>query len=157
MVLKNPSTGAIKLLYDGKCPLCLREVRFLAKKDAGRGLVEFVDIANDNYSPQDNAGIDFETAMGRIHAILPDGTVIRNVEVFRRIYDALGIGWIYSFTKIPVIGQIVDRLYEIWADLRLKLTGREDLKNIVAERQKRLQIQQMQLDECESRCQLDVS
>ncbi|MFN9173467.1 MAG: DCC1-like thiol-disulfide oxidoreductase family protein [Synechocystis sp.] len=29
----------IKLLYDGDCPLCLREVNFLQRKDRGRGLV----------------------------------------------------------------------------------------------------------------------
>ncbi|MEO0687879.1 MAG: DCC1-like thiol-disulfide oxidoreductase family protein, partial [Cyanobacteria bacterium J06649_11] len=42
----------IKLLYDGECPLCVREVNFLTKKDAGRGIVKFVDIADPNYDPQ---------------------------------------------------------------------------------------------------------
>ncbi|BAY20211.1 hypothetical protein NIES21_60810 (plasmid) [Anabaenopsis circularis NIES-21] len=42
----------IKLLYDGQCPLCLREVNFLKNRDAGRGLVAFVDIAADDYNPQ---------------------------------------------------------------------------------------------------------
>jgi predicted DCC family thiol-disulfide oxidoreductase YuxK len=153
MSLKERSTGSIKLLYDGKCPLCLREVRFLAKRDANRGLVEFVDIAQDNYSPEAYGGIDFETAMGRIHAILPDGKVIRNVEVFREIYEVLGMGWVYSLTKIPIIGLIVDRLYQIWADLRLKLTGRGDLKSIVAEREKRLAMKEAELSKCDSRCQ----
>jgi predicted DCC family thiol-disulfide oxidoreductase YuxK len=153
MSLKERSTGSIKLLYDGKCPLCLREVRFLAKRDANRGLVEFVDIAEDDYSPEANGGIDFETAMGRIHAILPDGKVIRNVEVFREIYEVLGMGWVYSLTKIPIIGLIVDRLYQVWADLRLKVTGRGDLKSIVAERDKCLAIKEAELSKCESRCQ----
>ncbi len=39
----------IQLLYDGQCPLCLREVNFLLKRDAGRGIVNFVDIASLNY------------------------------------------------------------------------------------------------------------
>ncbi|MGH2414824.1 MAG: DCC1-like thiol-disulfide oxidoreductase family protein, partial [Microcystaceae cyanobacterium] len=43
----SPPLGKIKLLYDGKCPLCLREVNFLKKRDAGRGLIAFVDIAED--------------------------------------------------------------------------------------------------------------
>ncbi|NJK76262.1 MAG: DUF393 domain-containing protein, partial [Microcoleus sp. SU_5_6] len=42
----------IELLYDGECPLCVREVNFLKKRDAGRGLVSFVDIAEDGYNPQ---------------------------------------------------------------------------------------------------------
>lgn len=129
----------IKLLYDGDCPLCMREVNFLQKKDAGRGLVKFVDIADDSYAPAEHGGIDFETAMGRIHAVMADGTVIKNVEVFRRIYSILGIGWLYAPTRWPIIGPIVDKLYDFWADLRLRVTGRPDLKTLVAEREQRLQ------------------
>jgi predicted DCC family thiol-disulfide oxidoreductase YuxK len=124
----------IKLLYDGECPLCLREVNFLRKKDAGRGKVVFVDIADDNYSPEENAGIDYETAMTRIHAVLADGTVVKNIEAFRKVYEILGMGWIYALTKIPVIGWIANKVYEIWANLRLKITGREDLSVILAKR-----------------------
>lgn len=136
----------IKLLYDGACPLCLREVNFLQKQDAGRGIVTFVDIADDAYTPSDHGGLDFEAAMGRIHAILADGSVLQNVEVFRQVYAALGIGWMYAPTRWPLIGPIVDRLYDLWADWRLKLTGRPDLKTLVAQREKRLA--QMQEGRC---------
>lgn len=142
----------IKLLYDGDCPLCLREVNFLQKKDAGRGLVKFVDIASDAYNPADHGGIDFATAMGRIHAVLADGTVIKNVEVFRRIYGILGIGWMYAPTRWPLIGPIVDKLYDIWADLRLQATGRPRLKTLVAEREARLSA-----CDSEGRCRLETS
>ena len=128
----------IKLLYDGECPLCVREVNFLQKRDRGRGLVSFVDIAEDDYDPAENGGVDFATAMGRIHAVLADGSVIQNVEVFRRVYEILGIGWIYAATKWPIIGPVVDALYGIWADWRLAVTGRPDLQTILAEREERL-------------------
>ena len=137
----NPSAKSnwqIKLLYDGECPLCVREVNFLTKKDAGRGIVNFVDIASLDYDPKANAGIDFATAMGRIHAILPNGTIVKNVEAFRLVYEYLGIGWIYAATKIPLVGAIADWIYGIWADWRLKLTRRPDIDIIIAERQKKL-------------------
>jgi predicted DCC family thiol-disulfide oxidoreductase YuxK len=137
-VVQSPS-WQIKLLYDGECPLCLREVNFLQKRDDGRGLVAFVDIADDNYTPQEHGGVDFETAMGRIHAVLPDGTVIKNVEVFRRVYETLGMGWVYAITKLPVIGSVADWLYGIWANWRLALTGRPKLKAIVQQRNNRIQ------------------
>jgi predicted DCC family thiol-disulfide oxidoreductase YuxK len=130
---QNPS-WKIKLLYDGECPLCLREVRFLQQKDKGRKIVVFVDIADVNYSPEDNGGIDYETAMGRIHALLPDGRVVTNVETFRLVYEVLGMGWVYSPTKLPIIGAIADWVYGIWAKLRLPLTGRADLATLVAQR-----------------------
>lgn len=145
----SPTSWQIKLLYDGACPLCVREVNFLRKRDAGRGLVAFVDIAKDDYSAKAHGGVDFETAMGRIHAILPDGTVIKNVEVFRQVYEVLGMGWIYAVTKWPVIGPLVDWMYELWADWRLALTGRPNLATIAAERQQRLACQ------TEGRCRLE--
>ncbi|WP_019505752.1 thiol-disulfide oxidoreductase DCC family protein [Pleurocapsa sp. PCC 7319] len=134
----NQPTWKIKLLYDGECPLCVREVNFLTKKDAGRGIVKFVDIADLDYDSQDNAGIDFATAMGRIHAVLPDDKIIKDIEVFRRVYEELGMGWIYAITKLPVLGAIADWLYGIWADWRLKLTGRPDLATVIAKRQEKL-------------------
>ena len=145
----NQPSWEIKLLYDGECPLCLREVNFLQKKDAGRGKVAFVDIASDDYNPEENAGIDFETAMGRIHGILADGTVIKNVEVFRRVYETLGMGWVYAITKLPILGALANFVYGIWADLRLKLTGRPDLQTVIKQRQERIGCDD------ESRCRVD--
>jgi predicted DCC family thiol-disulfide oxidoreductase YuxK len=135
----NPqSTWKIKLLFDGACPLCVREVNFLKRKDGDRNLINFVDIAAEDYDPADNANIDFETAMGRIHAILPNGDIVQNVEVFRQIYDILGIGWIYSVTKLPIVGKLADAVYGVWADYRLLLTGRPNLKTVIARRQQLL-------------------
>ncbi|MGB3203016.1 MAG: DUF393 domain-containing protein [Nodosilinea sp.] len=145
---QNATAWKIKLLYDGDCPLCLREVNFLRKKDNGRGLVAFSDIAADDYRPEENGGVDFATAMGRIHAVLPDGTTIKNVEVFRQVYKALGIGWIYAPTAWPIIGPLVDWVYGLWANWRLAVTGRPSLKTILAEREARLG------DGCGDRCQV---
>lgn len=128
----------IKLLYDGDCPLCMREVNFLSKADAGRGLVSFVNIADESYSAAANGGIDYETAMARIHAVLPDGTVVQNVEVFRQVYQILGIGWIYAPTQWPILGSVVDAAYNVWANWRLRLTGRPDLARLVAARKQKL-------------------
>ncbi|PZV09642.1 MAG: thiol-disulfide oxidoreductase [Leptolyngbya sp.] len=146
-VLDGSSNWKIKLLYDGECPLCMREVNFLQKRDAGRGLVAFVDIAADDYTAEANGGVDFETAMGRIHAVLPDDTVVQKVEVFRRVYEVLGMGWIYAITKLPIIGWLADALYDFWAGRRLFLTGRS-MATVLAERQ--------QHRECslEGRCRL---
>ncbi len=145
-----PTTTAwkIKLLYDGACPLCLREVNFLRKKDNGRGLLAFADIAADDYTPADHGGVDFATAMGRIHAVKADGTVIQNVEVFRQVYEVLGIGWIYAPTRWPILGALVDWVYGVWANWRLAMTGRPSLKTILAEREARLTAA------CDDRCQV---
>lgn len=128
----------INLLYDGDCPLCLREVNFLQKKDAGRGLVKFTDIADIQYRPEENGGVDFETAMGRIHAVRADGTVVKNVAVFQEVYEALGIGWMYAPTKWPILGPLIDKIYDLWADKRLAMTGRVSLSEVIAQREEKI-------------------
>jgi predicted DCC family thiol-disulfide oxidoreductase YuxK len=136
--IKDAKDWKITLLYDGQCPLCVREVNFLRKQDRDRGLVKFVDVMADTYNPEHYAGVTFAAAMDRIHGILPDGTVLKNVAVFRSVYQALGMGWVYGITQIPLIGAIADFIYGIWAKYRLQLTGRPDLITLIQEREQRL-------------------
>jgi predicted DCC family thiol-disulfide oxidoreductase YuxK len=137
-MLTSTPTWMITLLYDGLCPLCLREVNALRRRDGGRGLVLFVDVAEDSYSPADHGGVSFEAAMGTIHGVLADGSVVSGVEVFRRVYEALGLGWVYAITRVPIVGRVADWIYGLWADRRLALTGRSSLAVLVAEREARL-------------------
>ncbi|MGA0997844.1 MAG: thiol-disulfide oxidoreductase DCC family protein, partial [Vulcanococcus sp.] len=44
-------TTELTLLYDGGCPLCLREVNFLRKRDQ-HSRIGFVDINASDYSPE---------------------------------------------------------------------------------------------------------
>ena len=78
---------ALTLLYDGGCPLCLREVELLGRKDRQRHgeklKLAFVDIDQYDYNPDSYAGISYREAMGRIHAIDASGAVLRDVEVWR--------------------------------------------------------------------------
>lgn len=54
----------IKMLYDGDCPLCMREVNMLRKRDKDQDKIGFVDISSPDYSPKDNAGISYEQVQG---------------------------------------------------------------------------------------------
>ena len=65
----------------------MKEVDFLKKRNKTYQSIEFVDIAADDFSPEANAGIEWETAMASIHAIMPDGRVINGIEVFRELYE----------------------------------------------------------------------
>ncbi|WP_201519202.1 hypothetical protein, partial [Escherichia coli] len=68
------------------------------------------------------------------------------------VYDALGIGWMYAPTKWPVIGPVVDKLYDLWADWRLSMTGRPDLDQVMAERQAKMEELNERLNE--GRCRV---
>ena len=123
----------LTLLYDGGCPLCLREVRFLQGRDR-QGRLAFVDIDAADYDPSRHEGIDYRQAMGRIHAISASGDVVTDVAVFRAAYRLIGLGWLYAPTTWPLVGRLIDWLYALWADARLKLTGRPSLDQLCHER-----------------------
>ncbi len=113
----------IKVLYDGDCPLCSREIRLLEKRDRGRGRIAFEDIVAADFDPA-AYGLDAETVMARIHGVLPDGTVVEGVEVFRRAYAAVGLGWLLAPTRWPGLRRLADLAYRTFARNRLRLTGR---------------------------------
>jgi predicted DCC family thiol-disulfide oxidoreductase YuxK len=114
----------IRVLYDGECPLCSREVRFLARRDGGRGRLQLEDIAAPDFEPG-RYGLDAESVMARIHGVLPDGRVVEGVEVFRRAYAALGLGWLVAPTRWPLLRPLFDAAYRLFARNRLRWTGRD--------------------------------
>lgn len=128
----------LTLLYDGACPLCRREVEGLRRRDqqlhGDRPRLAFSDIDQADYDPQRHGGISYRQAMGRIHGISADGTVLRDLAVFRRAYELVGLGWLYAATRWPLVGPLTDGLYGLWAGQRLRLTGRADLDSLCAAR-----------------------
>ena len=124
----------LTLLFDGGCPLCRREVRTLQRLDRGRGRIAFADIDAADYQPSHYGGIDYRLAMGRIHAVLADGTVITDVAVFRQAYSLVGLGWLYAPTQWPLLRPLIDASYGWWAKRRLQLTRRPDLDVLCNER-----------------------
>lgn len=130
----NGGSIALTVLYDGGCPLCLREVNGLKRRDCARHgdqpRLAFVDINRADYNPEAHAGISYAEAMGRIHALTADGEVLRDVEVFRRAYALVGLGWLYAPTQWPLVRQLADLAYGLWAAARLRLTGRPNLETL---------------------------
>ncbi|KAK9925840.1 hypothetical protein M0R45_023105 [Rubus argutus] len=126
----------IKMLYDGDCPLCMREVNMLRERNKLYGTIKFVDISSENYSPEENQGLDYKIVMGNIHAILSDGTVVTDVEAFRKLYEQVGLGWVYAITKYEPIATIAGAVYGVWAKYRLQITGRPPLEEVLELRKK---------------------
>jgi len=125
----------LTFLYDGACPLCLRETNFLKVKDTNN-FINFVDIS-ENYSPENFKNISYKQAMANLHGILAGGEIIFGVDVLVYSYELVGLGWIYLPTKLPIFSNVIKLLYKYWAKYRLKLTGRDNLEKI-----------------CESKCRI---
>lgn len=114
----------IEVFFDGDCPICRREIAFLRRLDR-RHRIRFTDIV-----PLGPAGavddIPWDQLMAEIHGRLPDGSWIKGVEVFRRLYAAVGLDRLVRMTRWAGIEQILDTAYATFASRRLRWTNRCD-------------------------------
>lgn len=114
----------VEIFFDGECPLCTREVNLLKRMDR-KARVRFTDIAARSFDPS-ALGLDMAALMARIHGRLPDGSFIEGVEVFRRVYEAVGLGLLSRASRLPGISALTEAAYQLFAKNRLRLTGRCD-------------------------------
>jgi len=70
-------------------------------------------------------------AMETIHGITAAGEVITGIEVFEKAYKAVGLGWVYGFTRVPALLRAANTVYDFWARYRLRVTGRPGLKEVL--------------------------
>ena len=120
-------TWRVEVFFDGECPLCLREIKFLRWLDR-RKRIRFTDIAASEFRPNAYGKTHVEFS-DEIHGRLPDengepGRWIFGVEVFRQLYAAVGFWWLVWVTRVPGISHALDFGYQVFAKNRLRLTGR---------------------------------
>jgi predicted DCC family thiol-disulfide oxidoreductase YuxK len=117
----------LELFFDGACPLCSREVKWLQRFDRNARIV-FTDISARGFDPAP-LGVTQDDLLARIHARLPDGRMIEGVEVFRRAYTAIGLGPLVNLSRLPGVNALLERAYAVFARNRLRLTGRSEACN----------------------------
>ncbi len=115
----------LALMYDGQCPLCAREVRFLMRRDGGRGRLRMLDITAPGFDPG-RWGLTVPEVHAAIHAIDSSGRIVRGMEVFRRAYGIVGLGWLVAWTAWPGAKLLADAAYRWFARNRHRLTGRRN-------------------------------
>ncbi len=120
--IPKDATCEIEVFYDGGCPLCLREISMLRRWDQ-QGRILFTDIDASTFQAE-KVGKSYEELMAKMHARLPDGTWLQEVEVFRRLYEAVGFRRLTALSRLPVLSQLLDIGYWLFAKNRLRLTGR---------------------------------
>ena len=145
--LQNSDLEKIDLLFDSECPICMMEVEFLKKRDI-ENRIRFTDLQSPDYNPADHGNVSFERGMRKIRAVLPGGSVVTGVEVFRQTYKAIGLGWIFDLTSLPLVGKAADAIYDFWAENRLRITGKGELADVLRERADKLQ--NMEAPDCDA-------
>jgi len=117
-----PAGKRVEVFYDGACPLCMREIRMLMRKDRA-ARIEFTDIAAPTFDAT-SVGTTYAALMSRIRGRLSDGTWIEGVEVFRQLYSAIGWTRVVAISRLPVLRWLLALGYRAFAANRLRLTGR---------------------------------
>jgi predicted DCC family thiol-disulfide oxidoreductase YuxK len=128
------------------------EVEFLKKRDLHHK-IKFTDLSSPDYKASEHGNVGFEDGMKKLRAVLPNNEVITGVEVFRQTYKAIGLGWVFEATRLPLIGSLADAAYDLWAENRLRITGRGDLADMLKERAEKLKAA-APIDECTDACEL---
>ena len=117
----------LTFLYDGGCPLCLRETNFLKSRDK-LNQIRFVDINCEDYNPTFFNNISYEDAMSNLHGVLENGSIIRGLDVLAFSYELIGLSWVYSPLKIKFLSPALRMIYRFWAKYRLQITGRKNFE-----------------------------
>lgn len=119
----DPSTEwDVEVFFDGDCPLCRHEIGMLRWMDRKRR-IRFTDIAVPGFDCS-VYGQNMESMMAEIHGRLPNGQWIVGVEVFRRLYGAVGFTPLVALTRWPGVSHGLEWGYQIFAKNRLRFTGR---------------------------------
>jgi predicted DCC family thiol-disulfide oxidoreductase YuxK len=108
-----------KILYDGECPFCRREMRWLQRWNRHDRLA-FEDVSARDFDATCHHTTR-EELLAVIHGVFPDGRMVRKVEVFRQAYRAVGLGWLLAPTGWPVLRWIFDGLYRLFARYRMPI------------------------------------
>ena len=93
------------------------------KRLGRRRQLDFCDFSAQEY---DAASIGFTAAdlATVIHARWADGRVITGVDVFRAMWEAVGLGFLTRLSRLALVEPLVLNAYAWFARNRLRLTGR---------------------------------
>ena len=112
----------LTVYFDGECPICRREINFIQRFNR-KNRLNFVDFSLSTYSSTAQ-GLN-QCDLGKvIHARWSDGTIIRGVEVFREMWEAIGLSWLAKASRVSLINSLLVRAYAWFAKNRHRLTGR---------------------------------
>ncbi len=102
-------SSELVLYFDGRCPLCVAEIRRLGARDA-RHRLAFVDIAKPGFDPAP-LGVDLPALNRELHARLPDGRMLTGIDSILAAYTLLGRDRIVWLLRVPAMRAVFAPLY----------------------------------------------
>jgi predicted DCC family thiol-disulfide oxidoreductase YuxK len=108
-----------KVLYDGECPFCRRDVEWLKRRDH-RGDLALEDIAAIGFDPA-KYGLSQDEVQRVLHGVMSDGTILKGMDAVCEAYKTVGLGWLVAPTRLPVLRAASNGLYRLFARFRRPL------------------------------------
>jgi len=104
----NANNYPMTLFFDGRCPLCVREMRALRRRDRAARL-RFVDVRAPGFERPD--GTTMDEMLTAIHGRTAESRLVAGVETVRLAYEAVGLGWLLAPTAWRPLRGASERAY----------------------------------------------
>jgi predicted DCC family thiol-disulfide oxidoreductase YuxK len=115
----DPAPGGLKVLYDGSCPLCRREIAVYRHSTSDVPIC-FADVSNPQTSLP--AGTTQAALMARFHVQGPNGELLSGAQAFLALWSILP-GWrVLAFLgRLPGASWLMERTYRLFLRVRPRM------------------------------------
>lgn len=108
-------------IYDGQCVICRQSKRIISVLD-WRKRVEFLDLHNWNVVETRYPTLDYEAAMGQMHVVTADGSLLGGFAGVRRLLRDLPLGYpFWLLLHLPGMNWLGERVYGLVARNRYRI------------------------------------
>ena len=111
----------VEVFYDGRCPVCQREIRLLQRLDR-KGNLRAIDITDPDFDPA-QYGLELSDFVSRMYVRDRDGVLHEGLDGFPVMWDAVGQGWVWGWTRVPVLRQLGMAGYALFRRVRPRFSG----------------------------------
>jgi predicted DCC family thiol-disulfide oxidoreductase YuxK len=111
----------LTIFYDASCPVCALEMDQLRSRDTAGRLV-LVDMSAPGFDAA-NYGLSLPEIDAVVHALRPDGSVVRGMAVLRLAYGAAGLGWVLRPSASAPLKPVFDAAYRVFARHRKPISS----------------------------------
>jgi len=100
------------LYYDGQCPLCAKEISVL--KDIQQGGLCFEDVHSLSEYTEETR----QKMLKVLHLRDSEGIWYKGPDATVKAWSYTRYGWLFKPLRWPLIGRVVDIVYDVWAKRR---------------------------------------
>ncbi|MBZ0292223.1 MAG: DUF393 domain-containing protein [Anaerolineae bacterium] len=111
----------ITVIYDGYCVLCQQTRRLTTGLD-WLGRVKFLDIHQWDQVQARYPNLEYETAMGQVHVVMPSGELVGGFAGMRLLLHELPLGFpLWLLLHLPGMNWVGPQIYQLVARNRYRI------------------------------------